>query len=157
MRALILLSIAFVMISQIPIFSMDQSVKDKMEIEWHKFNVWRNKHNKKCPICDSARGIRGSFIDMHCFEREERDQNLRNVQNSIILNAGNLVSDQEKLDKLYGDDVYFARKNIIKKMIQDGINPTNIRYQYNKTPLKEAILFKDNEFEQFLIQHGALL
>ena len=40
-------------------------------------------------------------------------------------------------------------------MIQRGIHPNDIEYQYGYTPLYEAASFKDIEFGKFLIQHGA--
>jgi len=131
---------------------MDESVKQKIEKLRQDYAVLKNEHNKQCYIC--AINARGHVI-VGCLIDDDYCTNLRQAITKTILDAGNLVSDQEKLNNIWGQGMYSTRKNIIKNMIQEGINPNNIKYQIDETPLKEAVLFKDVEFAQFLIQHGA--
>lgn len=76
----------------------------------------------------------------------------------LALHSGDLMSDQGKLDNLWGDKFFPQLKEIIKKMISEGHHPDSIVYQVDKkTPLKEALHFKDIEFFTFLFGQGASL
>ena len=131
---------------------MDESVKQKIEKLRQDYAVLKNEHRKQCYICAiNARGygiVGCSIDDDYCI-------NLRQAITKTILDAGNLVNDQERLNNIWGEDMYSTRKNIIKNMIEEGFNPNDIKYQYRYTPLYEAASFKDIEFGKFLIQHGA--
>ena len=131
---------------------MDESVKQKIEKLRQDYAVLKNEHNKQCYIC--AINARGHVI-VGCLIDDDYCTNLRQAITKTILDAGNLVSDQEKLNNIWGQGMYSTRKNIIKNMIQEGINPNNIKYHIDETPLREATIFNDIEFGEFLIQHGA--
>ena len=74
----------------------------------------------------------------------------------IVLNAGNLISRQAKLDHLWGDRRWKDRKEVIKQMIEsDTINPNTIQYQHDYTPMEESITFNDVAFTTYLLSHGA--
>ena len=126
---------------------MDESVKQKIEKLRKNHVVMQSNHLKYCEECQYNSGTMNCSLMYHT--------SLTQQINKTIMEAGNLVSSQEKLNNLWGDYMYSTRKNIIKNMIQEGINPNDIEYQYGYTPLYEAASFKDIEFGKFLIQHGA--
>lgn len=75
----------------------------------------------------------------------------------IVRNAGDLMSDQEKLKHLFGSSRYENRKKIIKKMIEDGVvNPNEIG-DGGDVLLQDSIMHRDEEFTQYLLDHGVMM
>lgn len=144
MKASFFLASAIFVCSYSFLNGMDESVKQKIEKLWQEYRLLSSEHSKQCFECGVC-----------CPLSSTLTKSLRQIIANTVLDAGSLVSDQEKLNHIYGDDYYYKRKEIISGMIQRGINPNDIKYRFNDTPLYEAALFKDVEFGQFLIQNGA--
>jgi hypothetical protein len=128
------------------LFAMHQSVKAQIESLRAASVAARALHQRWCVECIS---------DGTCAQEWQMGPRLTKQVNELILNSGNLVTEKEKLNHIWGDDYFLQRKEIIKKMISAGEHPNNIIYQSSETPLGEAITRKDKEFIQFLEQHGA--
>lgn len=105
-------------------------------------------HRKSCPFCQHA---------LLCSDESEIDAKFWRQRTELILSAGDQVSDQEKLDNAFGEKYFPQRKEIIKKMINEGAHPNNIVYLWKTTPMSDAVFHKDKEFISFLCQHGASL
>ncbi len=128
--------------------AMDESIRSEIERLRVASVATRSQHKKACDNCMVGTFCRDDREQRRCFMRQK---------SQVILNAGDLVSDQEKLNNLYADEYFPQRKGIIKKMINEGQHPDNIIYQVDKqTPMKEAVLYKDEEFIEFLRQRGAV-
>ena len=147
MKASFFLASAIFVCSSSFLNGMDESVKQKIEKLRKNHVVMQSNHLKYCEECQYNSGTMNCSLMYHT--------SLTQQINKTIMEAGNLVSSQEKLNNLWGDYMYSTRKNIIKNMIQEGINPNNIKYHIDETPLREATIFNDIEFGEFLIQHGA--
>jgi hypothetical protein len=73
----------------------------------------------------------------------------------IALESGNLMSDQQKLNHLRGDDWVRARIAIVEKMVTcQHIDPNTISYR-GCNPLYEAVVYKDLSFTKLLLGKGA--
>lgn len=146
MQKKLLLLIIAVASSYFFLNGMNASIKQKMEKVSQDFNKDMQAHKERCEECR---------YNMLCQEERNLWAGLRYQNAHIMIKAGNRVDDQEKLNHIKGDDFYQTRKDIITEMIQNGINPNHIKYQYNETPYYEAVLHEDVKFTRFLIQHGA--
>lgn len=143
----IMLGMLAIFVCNVPLTAMHESVRTKIESLRVAHVAEREQHKKSCFSCRSEMGLWCGMVAI--------DEKFTRQVSKLVLNAGDLVSNQEKLNYGWGDQFYPQRKEIIKKMIGQGEHPNNIVYQVNETPLKEATLFKDQEFIQFLRQHGA--
>ncbi len=73
----------------------------------------------------------------------------------IVHNAGDLMSNQEKLNNLRSPKFFEDRKKIIRLMVKDDkIDPNSITYR-GTNPLRECANLKDYSFAEFLLKHGA--
>lgn len=112
------------------------------EKQEHEKSCWTCQHNRKAishEFCSDLWDIGGKF----------------NTQISELALQAEDLTDLEKLNLMYIDSFFHKRKEIITKMIQEGVHPDTIVYQYKATPMSEAILFRDDDFKQFLMKHGA--
>lgn len=117
--------------------AMDQTITAELEKKSLVYRTSVLAHIETCSQCKEV-------INFHAGIAE------------LVLNAGDLVNDQEKLNHIDGDAFYPQRKVIIKKMIQQGTHPDKIVYcAYKNTPMKEALAYKDREFMSHLIERGA--
>lgn len=124
--------------------------------------AWRaasQNHKELCHTCQQsyreALSHRLGAIWLECCEDScTIDTSFRNQIAQLALSADDLTH-VEKLGNLTADRYFEQRKAIIKNMIQEGINPKDIVYFYDMTPMKDASLRRDQEFIDFLKQHGA--
>lgn len=124
--------------------AMHESIKTQIKIlkAAHQEKILQHRKNCFIQICH----------DEFLMGKELEDQCIK-----LVLNAGDLVSDQEKLNYANENKYYPQRKEIIKKMVIEGANPNNIIYRWKTTtPMGDAISHKDEDFIGFLHQHGAI-
>lgn len=134
--------------------SLNASTNTKDKIE--KIDAARveaiQKHGKLCWKCqESNSALR---LAIYCSDLSDINHKFYEQVDELVLCADDLT-DLEKLNYLHGDPNFKHRKAIIITMVQQGIDPNSIVYRRNETPLKEAILFRDDDFKQFLMKHGA--
>jgi hypothetical protein len=141
----IVLGMLVIFACNVSLIAMHESVRTKIESLRLASVAEAGEHRRGCLACR---------IPWGCYDEVAIGRQFLNQVNELVLNAGDLVSDKEKLNHIYGDNFFHERKEIIKKMIREGEHPNNIAYQVKRTPFKEATLFKDKEFIQFLRQHG---
>lgn len=91
----------------------------------------------------------------HSHESIEANLNYNEEVATIVLNSGNNMTDNEKLKHLYGDARWNDRKSIIRKMVGLEKQDPNIIVYSVYTPLKESVLYEDEDFVRFLLDHGA--
>ncbi len=93
----------------------------------------------------------------HCCPEEKKIcDRLHTTLATIVKNAGDQLTNQEKLTYLIGDPYYEQRKQIIKKMIEtDNINPDEIKISQDRHPFYECYFQKDDQFVRYLLAHGA--
>ena len=127
--------------------------KDKIDVIEADRVKTVQRHEKVCWICQENAKMRfGSEI--FCFDLSDINYKFYGQVDELVLRADDLTH-LEKLNYLYADVYFGQRKEIIKDIIKQGTHPEEIVYQVRYTPMKEAILFKDETFKQFLIEHGA--
>ncbi len=142
----VVLGLWIIFIGNESLIAMHESIKVKIENLRIAHVAEIRQHEKGCSDC---------LVDQACG-RSEIAQKFTKQVGELVLNAGDLVTDQEKLNHAYGKLLYPQRKEVIKKMISEGQHPNNIVYQLNEeTPLKKAVKFEDEEFIRFLREHGA--
>lgn len=132
---------------------MHPLIEKKLEKNKLKGMAERYAHEKDCPECTFDQG----WQNYTCHDNHQICANTTSRANFIIWNSGDLLSDNEKLNHLFGDGYFNCRKEIIEKMMSKGIHPNDIKYQTDLNPLYEALDRKDKQFARFLLQHGATL
>lgn len=121
--------------------------------------LWQtiDNHQKGCPTClqlSELEQVTGSLMRSDCTTHRDI---IRNFHSQVAEKASKAsdLTDLEKLNYLFPDEYFEQRKEIIKVMIEQGAHPNNITWGYEETPMSQAILFKDDEFQDFLRKHDA--
>lgn len=140
-KTMLILSMFF--FSSISLMAMHESIKIQKKALKTAYRAKILEHRKDCfiQICHDE------FLMKKDFEHQVVE---------LVLGAGDLVSDQEKLNHACENKYYPQRKEIIKKMIGEGKDPNSIAYKWSRTPMSDAVSNKDEEFINFLRQYGAV-
>ena len=125
-------------------YGMDLSIKQQIE----ELEVWRQQSFRSLPPV--------SFGPSDSQMRLALYSNYRHRLAGIVVEAGSLMTDVEKLNHLIGDSLYPERKEIIQSMIDtQHIDPNAIVYQVHANPLYESVMQQDVPFTQYLLGKNA--
>jgi hypothetical protein len=108
-------------------------------------------------IKDAEREFASSEPWGEWFSNERMDQQAEHNTRiaTIVLDAGDLVTNQVKLHYLVSDRYYADRKEIVKVMIEREKVKPNVIDTNGNTPLYESVAFEDIEFTKYLLLAGA--
>ena len=91
-----------------------------------------------------------------CTDKKKIGDRYYTTLATIVKNAGNKLTNQEKLTYLVGDPYYEERKTIIKEMIEtENIDPNTIKISQDRHPFYECYFQEDDQFARYLLAHGA--
>lgn len=149
---LCIIFMAFLIMQSYSLLNASMNTKDKIEKIKAGHAKAIQKHTQSCWTCQQCSLIGQRRI---CDSRNNITDKFFQHTAELALSAHDL-NNLEKLDYLYASKYFEQRKIIIKKMILRGTHPDSIIYHVdNTTPMKEAVLFKDDTFKAFLIEQGA--